>query len=73
MIADFDVTTDADAAADGSGGVQIHVEITQVPTLPPVDGLATTGADIPVLLVVVAIALIAVGIAAVVQRARRRA
>lgn len=73
MIAAFDVTTDADAAADGSGGVQIHVDITQIPTHVPVDGLATTGADLSTLLIVAAIALIAVGVALLVRRARRRA
>jgi len=74
MISAFELTADADAAAEGTGGVQIHVDITQLPTAPPpLDGLATTGADLPVLLIVAAVALIAVGAVILMRRARRRA
>ena len=72
MIAHFNLDSDADAAADGVGGVQIHVDITQLPTHVPVDGLATTGVDVPMLLIVAAVVLIVVGTAIVVRRTRRR-
>lgn len=72
MIALFDVAADADAAADGSSGVQIHVDITQLPAAPPIGGLATTGMDVPVLLIIAAVVLIAAGAVIVIRRARRR-
>jgi len=74
MIAAFDLTTDADAAAEGTGGVQIHVDITQVPATPSSPGgLATTGGDIQTVLIVAGVLLIAIGIAVVVHHLRRRA
>jgi hypothetical protein len=71
MIALLDLAADADAAADGAGGVQIHVDITQLPIAPPVGGLATTGVDLPVLLILAAVLLIVAGTAIVVRRSRR--
>lgn len=76
----LEIAADADAAADGvgTGGVQIHVEITPLSTpgsggLPsPVDGLAGTGADLPVLLIAAGILLLVVGTAIVVRRVRSR-
>ncbi len=69
----LELASDPDAAADGTGGVQIHVDITQLPTIgPSTDGLAGTGTDVPVLLIVLAAALVIGGAALVIQRLRRR-
>ncbi|MFK4762700.1 hypothetical protein ACI3KS_17370 [Microbacterium sp. ZW T5_45] len=76
----LELAADADAAADGAntGGVQIHVDITPlstpgpVPTPSPIDGLAGTGADLPVLLIAAGILLLVVGTAIVVRRVRNR-
>mgnify|MGYP001556922763 CR=1 FL=1 len=62
-----------DPDVDGAiGGVQIHVEIAPLSTLPPVDGLAGTGADLPMLLIAAGIALLVIGAIVLVRRIRRR-
>lgn len=71
MISAFELIVDADTAPDGGVGVQIHVEISPLGASPPLGGLATTGADLPIVFIVAAVALIAVGAAIVVWRARR--
>lgn len=76
----LELAADADSAADGanSGGVQIHVDITPLGTPGPVgptsplDDLATTGGDLPVLLIAAGILLLVVGTAIVVRRVRNR-
>jgi len=74
----LELAADADADGANSGGVQIHVDITPlntpgpVGTTPPLDGLAGTGADLPVVLIAAGILLLIVGTAFVVRRVRRR-
>ncbi|MFJ2552258.1 LPXTG cell wall anchor domain-containing protein [Microbacterium sp. NPDC087591] len=63
--------TDADVAGV-SGGVQIHVEILPLSTPPPIDGLAGTGADLPMLLIAAGVALLVVGAVLLARRVRRR-
>lgn len=79
MIPLYMLAVDADANADGGDGVQVHVDIsplaTQTPapsaTPAPIDGLAVTGGDIPMLLIVAAVALVAIGAVLLIKRARR--
>ncbi|MCK2034586.1 LPXTG cell wall anchor domain-containing protein [Microbacterium sp. SSW1-49] len=64
---------DADADVGGGvGGVQIHVEIAPLSTPPPIDGLAGTGADLPMLLIAAGVALLIVGAILLARRVRRR-
>lgn len=61
-----------DTDADVIGGVQIHVEILPLSTPPPIDGLAGTGADLPMLLIATGVALLVIGAIILVRRIRRR-
>lgn len=61
-----------DTDADVIGGVQIHVEILPLTTPPPIDGLAGTGADLPMLLIATGVALLVIGAIILVRRIRRR-
>lgn len=64
---------DTDADVGGViGGVQIHVEILPLRTPPPVDGLAGTGADLPMLLMAAGVALLVIGAILLTRRVRRR-
>lgn len=74
MIAPFDLTSDADAAAEGTGGVQIHVDITPAHTAPPpFDDLAATGGDLQTMLIVAGALLLVIGVGFLVRGLRRRA
>ncbi|MEV4668755.1 LPXTG cell wall anchor domain-containing protein [Microbacterium sp. LWO12-1.2] len=61
-----------DTDADVIGGVKIHVEIAPLSTPPPIDGLAGTGADLPMLLIAAGVALLVIGAIVVLRRVRRR-
>ncbi|CAH0221107.1 hypothetical protein SRABI76_02508 [Microbacterium oxydans] len=61
-----------DTDAEVIGGVQIHVEILPLSTPPVVDGLAGTGADLPTVLIVTGVALLAIGAVVLARRVRRR-
>lgn len=61
-----------DTDADVIGGVKIHVEIAPLGTPPPIDGLAGTGADLPMLLIAAGVALLVIGAIVVLRRVRRR-
>ncbi|MHC9044692.1 hypothetical protein ACYX8G_08925 [Microbacterium saperdae] len=64
---------DTDVDATGRfGGVQIYVEILPLRTPPPVDGLAGTGADLPLLLIAAGVALLVVGAIVLGRWVRRR-
>lgn len=63
---------DADGIGNSTGGVQIHVDITPLTTSPPVDGLAGTGADLPLLLIAAGISLLIVGAIIVARKVRNR-
>ena len=69
----LDQTPDLDPETDGPAGVQIHVNITAVPSAPPGDGLATTGGELPALLTAAAVMLIVAGAAMLRLRTRRAA
>jgi LPXTG-motif cell wall-anchored protein len=69
MTFPHELTGDGDAPG---GGVLLHVDISPLTITPPGGALAATGADVPLLLIVAAVALIAVGAVVVVRRSRRR-